>query len=327
MPRVAIAMPVYNDEQYLALALEGLCRQTDRDFALTVVDDGSTDASAAVAESFADRLPITVIRAEHRGLRTTKRAAVEASSPDAEFVLMHDADIELPDDAIERMVAMLDSDANVAAVSATARSVPSRRWGRGQAFFEYLVRHSLVNDRDESRGIVGGCVMLRRTALAGIRLRVDINEDVDLSLQLRNRFKLMWPRDLVADHWGVPTTLRGIWNRGYRDGLRVRAIMRVHPKDFQLGTVARLVPLPLSAAMAVGALTLQPWLVGGAATMLAAYTAAFLYASRHVPGDLGTRLEGTALFLLSNFGFAAGFVRESLSKRTDEELSEPPRTG
>ena len=319
-------MPVYNDAGYLPRALDGLCAQTCRDFHITIVDDGSTDDSAAIAESYADRLPMHLIRAPHRGLRTTKRAAVESVPDEAEFLLIHDSDIALPPDAIERMIDVLERDHSVAAVMAKARSVLTRRWGRGQAFFEDLVRNSNTNAEDETRWIVGACVMFRRSLLRGIRLRVDINEDSDLSLQLRDRYRLLQPRDLIADHYGVPTTLKGIWHRGYRDGLRVRALLRAHPGSFQLGTVSRLVPLPLGVALAVGGLTAQGWLVGAASALLTAYVAAFLYASRDVEGDLTTRIEATALFLLSNIGFAVGFVRESLGKERDTELAEPERS-
>src|ERR1700712_258901 len=113
MTRVAVAMPVYNDERYLPLALSALAAQTYRDFRLTVVDDGSTDGSATVAESFADQIPMTLIRAEHRGLRTTKRAAVEAAPDEAEFVLILDSDTALPEHAMQRMVELLDRDPQV----------------------------------------------------------------------------------------------------------------------------------------------------------------------------------------------------------------------
>jgi glycosyltransferase involved in cell wall biosynthesis len=326
MPRIAIAMPVYNDEQYVALALEALSKQTLRDFHLTVVDDGSVDRSAEIVESFADRMPINLILAPHRGLRTTKRAAVDSAPTDTDYLMIHDSDIALPPDALERMINTLDANEEIAAVMAQARSVPTRRWGRGQAFFEDLVRDTNVNDAGESRWIVGACVMFRRTALRGIRLRVDINEDSALSLQLRDRYKLLQPRDLVASHFGVPTTLKGVWHRGYRDGVRVRALLRAYKNSFQLGTVSRLVPLPLAAAMLIGGIGLQPWVSIGAAGVFAAYTAAFLYASRNVDGDLGTRLEATGLFLLSNVGFGVGFLRESLSKGHEEaELGEPAR--
>lgn len=326
MTRVAVAMPLYNDERYLPLALDALCAQTYRDFRLTIVDDGSTDRSAEIAQSYGDRLPMTLVRAPHRGLRTTKRAAVEAAPPESEYVLIVDSDTALPPNAMQRMVELLDRDPQVAAVSAQARCVTDRPWGRGQAFFEDLVRETNLNEHEETRWIVGACVMFRRTVLRGIRMRVDINEDSDLSLQLRDRYRLLQPRDLIASHYGVPTTLKGIWHRGYRDGLRVRALIRAHSDGLQLGSISRLVPLPVGAAFALGALTLQPWLAGGAAAIGAAYVGAFLVASRRVPGDLMTRLEGTGLFVLSNFGFALGFIRESFSKPADEEFVEPERT-
>jgi glycosyltransferase involved in cell wall biosynthesis len=326
MTRVAVAMPVYNDERYLPLALDALAAQTATNFHLTVVDDGSTDRSAEIALSYADRISMTLIRAPHRGLRTTKRAAVESAPENAEYVLILDSDTALPTHAIARMVELLDSDPLVAAVSAQARCVTERRWGRGQAFFEDLVRETNINEREETRWIVGACVMFRRSVLRGIRMRVDINEDSDLSLQLRDHYRLLQPRDLIAQHYGVPTTLRGIWARGYRDGLRVRALIRAHTSGLQLGSVSRLVPLPLGAAFVAGTLTLQPWLVGGAVALAAAYTGAFLIASRNVPADLVTRLEGTGLFVLSNFGFALGFLRESFAKPVETEFVEPDRT-
>lgn len=325
-------MPLYNDERYLPLTLDALCEQTHRDFRVVIVDDGSTDRSAEIAEGYQDRFPLTVIRAEHRGLRTTKRAAVEAIPDEAEYILMLDSDVVLPPDAIERMVDLLDREPRAAAVSGQARSVTHRRWGRGQAFFEDLVRQTNMTADGETRWIVGGCVMLRRSALRGIRMRVDVNEDSDLSVRLRDRYKLLQPLDLVASHWGVPTTLRGIWQRGYRDGLRVCALIKAHPRaGYQLGSIARLVPLPLGVVAIAGAALMQPWLTASGLTLMAGYVAAFMYASRNVPGDLATRIEATGLFVLSNFGFGIGFIEELLRRprtgqgQSDEELLEPVR--
>jgi hypothetical protein len=242
-------------------------------------------------------------------------------------VLIHDSDIVLPPDTIERMVATLDANADAAAIMAQARTAPDRPWARGQGFMEDLIRHTNVSSNDHSRVVVGACVMFRKSILQGVRLRVDINEDSDLSIQLRDRYRLLWPRELVGEHYGVPTTTRGLWHRGYRDGLRVRALLRAHPQaGFQFGSAARLVPLPLAAALTIGLLTFQPWLVGIALAGAIAYVGAFLYASRAVPADLRTRLEGTAVFMLSSIGFGIGFLRESFAKPVTEELAEPERT-
>ena len=54
MLEVAIVLPVRNGERYLRQAIDSVLGQTFRDFELVVVDDGSTDGSAAVATAVGD---------------------------------------------------------------------------------------------------------------------------------------------------------------------------------------------------------------------------------------------------------------------------------
>src|SRR4051812_42832210 len=205
--RIGIAMAVYNDERYLASALEALARQSFRDFQLTVIDDGSTDASAAVAEGFADRVPLLLVRAAHRGRHDAKQASWAAVDEATEFLFVLDSDIALPADALEKMVALMDADPQVAAVSALARADVNRPLGRGQAFLDDLVLRTISDSDGNARAMVGGCVMLRRSALRGVQSRSDVGEDNDLSVQLREQWKLMILPGLVATHFGVPTTV------------------------------------------------------------------------------------------------------------------------
>ena len=48
MPRVTVIVPTYNGVRYLLPCLESLRAQTYRDFAVLVVDDGSTDGTATL---------------------------------------------------------------------------------------------------------------------------------------------------------------------------------------------------------------------------------------------------------------------------------------
>ncbi|WP_200827054.1 glycosyltransferase family 2 protein [Thermomonospora echinospora] len=48
-----VAVPAYNEERSIGATLRRLAEQTDRDFSLVVVDNGSTDATAAVVRDFA----------------------------------------------------------------------------------------------------------------------------------------------------------------------------------------------------------------------------------------------------------------------------------
>ena len=53
-PKVTILMPVYNGERHLREAIDSILNQTLSDFELLMVDDGSTDQSVEIIESFAD---------------------------------------------------------------------------------------------------------------------------------------------------------------------------------------------------------------------------------------------------------------------------------
>ena len=310
--RVAIAMAVYNDAAYLRATLAALGAQSFKDFHLTLLDDASTDDSPAVAEQFAASLPMTMIRGPHRGRHDAKRAVANATSADSPYLLVLDSDIVLPPDGLARMVRALDEIPQAAVVSMHARAADGRRWGTGQAFIDDLFLYSHTDDEGRARYIVGGCAMFRRSALDGVEIRDDLGEDSDLSAKLRQQWRLLLPRDLVATHLGVPTTLAGLVRRFRREGVRVAAQLRVYPGERSVGNVARLVPLPIAAVTLVGAVTLQPWIVAGGGVLMASYVGAFLAASRRVPAPLRARIAGAFVFTVGNLGFAVGYLEEAM---------------
>jgi glycosyltransferase involved in cell wall biosynthesis len=85
---VSAVIPVYNGERYLAEALESVLAQTWRHLEVLVVDDGSTDGTAAVARGFG--APVVHHGREHAGLAATENAGMELAQ--GEFVAYLDAD-------------------------------------------------------------------------------------------------------------------------------------------------------------------------------------------------------------------------------------------
>jgi len=91
LPQVSVVIPVYNGEAYLAEALDSVLAQTISDWELIIVNDGSSDGTAAILESYAHRDPrIRVITQTNRGLAASRGRAVAAAR--GELVAFLDAD-------------------------------------------------------------------------------------------------------------------------------------------------------------------------------------------------------------------------------------------
>jgi glycosyltransferase involved in cell wall biosynthesis len=91
-PLVSVVLPVYNSEAFLRETLESVFALEYEPLEVIVVDDGSTDGSAALAQSFPG---VRRIRQENRGPAAARNAGIEAAR--GEFVAFVDADdIVLP---------------------------------------------------------------------------------------------------------------------------------------------------------------------------------------------------------------------------------------
>lgn len=96
---VAIILPVFNDEEWIASALASCIGQTLAEIEIIVVDDASTDATVSIVEQYQARDPrIRLIRQpENRTAFQARRVGIAAAS--APYVLFLDGDDELLPDA------------------------------------------------------------------------------------------------------------------------------------------------------------------------------------------------------------------------------------
>jgi glycosyltransferase involved in cell wall biosynthesis len=91
LPTMSVIVPVYNVERYLAQCLDSLVAQTHRDLELIVVNDGSTDSSAAIIEEYRRRdSRITFVDQSNQGLSAARNAGLERAS--GTFTAFVDAD-------------------------------------------------------------------------------------------------------------------------------------------------------------------------------------------------------------------------------------------
>jgi len=107
--RIAVIVPAFNVATFLHQAIDSLLRQTHADWSLVLVDDGSTDATAAVAAGFRDRR-IRVLRQDHEGVSAARnRGARDAESLAPGAYLFLDGDDWLAPDALAVLADTLDA--------------------------------------------------------------------------------------------------------------------------------------------------------------------------------------------------------------------------
>ena len=138
---VSIVIPAYNEEGRLPSTLEQILaylRQTPWNWTVHVVDDGSTDGTAAVVERYHEREPRVLLQREPHG---GKGAAVKSGllAARGEYRFICDADLSMPIREIERFLPPYVAGADIAIATregAGARRVgePARRHVVGRVF-------------------------------------------------------------------------------------------------------------------------------------------------------------------------------------------------
>lgn len=76
-PLVSVTMPAHNAAKYLAEAMNSVLTQTLEELELIVVDDGSTDETSRIAQSFSDPRVVYIRFDQNRGVAAARNAAVE----------------------------------------------------------------------------------------------------------------------------------------------------------------------------------------------------------------------------------------------------------
>lgn len=112
-PKVSVIIPAYNVDRYLADALESLMAQTDQDFEALIVDDGSTDRTAAIAQQFCDRdARFQLLSKPNGGLSSARNFGIRRSQ--GEYIALLDGDDVYLPTKLAAHVATLDADPDIA---------------------------------------------------------------------------------------------------------------------------------------------------------------------------------------------------------------------
>ena len=97
---VSIIIPVYNGEKYISECIESILKQSDKNFELIVVNDGSTDDTDKICRKFDN---IRYFCQNNRGVSMARQKGLQMAR--GEYITFVDGDDTLKEDFLEKLTA------------------------------------------------------------------------------------------------------------------------------------------------------------------------------------------------------------------------------
>lgn len=122
-PSVSVVMPVYNGSRYLAEAIQSILHQIFLDFEFVIVDDGSTDQTVAIINSFRDKRIVLLQNAINLGNYPCRNIGMEASR--GKYICVMDADDVAMPMRLERQYNYMERNPETGICGSFIRNIPS----------------------------------------------------------------------------------------------------------------------------------------------------------------------------------------------------------
>lgn len=215
---VSVLVPAYNEEAGIESTIRSLLASDYPQLQIIVIDDGSTDRTAELAEGVGDPR-VLVVRQPNAGKAAALNTGLAHTSHD--IVIMVDADTVFEPDAIHHLVQPLAHPA-VGAVSGNTK-VGNRRgllakWQHLEYCFGFNLDRRMFEVLECMTTVPGAIGAFRRDAILGVGGVSDdtLAEDTDLTMALwRAGWRVLYEESAIA--WTeVPTSLRQLWRQRYR---------------------------------------------------------------------------------------------------------------
>lgn len=193
MPKISVIIPAYNAERYIEKCLLSLEKQTFRDFETIIVDDGSTDRTREIASRYAR----VVGSGENQGEGAARNLGAREAS--AEILAFTDADVVLPEDWLEKVLADMERH-NVKCVGGGYCGAI------GDSFMQRFAHLELIYRRRDMPEFVNTLVSNNFACHRDVFFESGgfpakyKSEDLRLSYLIARKHKIFWDRDNGVHH-------------------------------------------------------------------------------------------------------------------------------
>ena len=215
-------MPVYNAERFLREAIDSILAQSFKPFEFLIIDDGSTDSSAEIVESYKDER-IRFIRNERNlGITPTLNKGIALAS--CELVARMDADDISHPQRLQKQYVYMKRNPRTAMLSTWARVITEdKRLIRLERYRSNFYYYNLTFEC----WIYHPTIMFRKSAVEAIGMyRMPYSEDYDLVWRMSTRFPISNLAEPLVDYRISPTSLNGVLKKEEYDRANEANVLR-----------------------------------------------------------------------------------------------------
>ena len=327
-PEISVIVPVHNGAAFLSECLKAVFASENVSYECIVVNDGSTDRSAAIAREFAARV-VDVSEGPHGPAYARNRGAAAARGTILMFV---DADLVLAPDALERVANFFRDRSGFSAVFGSYDACPKAKGLVSQ--YRNLLHHFIhQNGNRDASTFWAGCGAVRRSAFAAIggfdeqRFSRPSIEDIELGYRLRAAgHRILLDKKLQGTHlkrWSFFSLIRTDVISRALPWARLILETRNLPNDLNLkvGQRASFILAALACAFLVVSVARPEWLVMSAAALFGVVAVnrklyRFFYRRKGVRFAAACVALHLMYYLYSGLSYVYAWVEFHLRRRT-----------
>lgn len=210
MPFFSVVITVYNKAEFIKNTINSVLNQTFQDFEIIVVNDGSTDESKNIIESFNDNR-IELITTENQGVSTARNKGIEVAN--ANYIALLDGDDLWEKDFLKFIKEAITKYSNVSIFSTALahkyeyKIVPAtynfkqRKTYEIRDFFKSSLDHTILT----SSSIVFKKNIIEK--IGDFDTSIESGEDTDFWIRIGIHFKIVFINKILAYYNFVPESI------------------------------------------------------------------------------------------------------------------------
>lgn len=221
-PRVTVLMPVYNAERFLHEAINSILEQSFKPFEFLIIDDGSTDRSAEIVESFRDPRIRFVRNSHNMGITSTLNKGIALAS--CELIARMDADDISHPQRLQKQFGYMKRNPNCAMLSTWARVITEdKKFVRLERYRSNFYYYNLTFEC----WIYHPTIMFRKSKAEEVGLYgKPYSEDYDFFWKMSTRFRIANLAEALLDYRLSSTSLNTVLKKAEYDIANEQNVLR-----------------------------------------------------------------------------------------------------